>query len=63
MIENEVRHDNGAELKHDTELIKKASSIKHGWHQTINDTVNFYQTPFDISVILEYYSNYNNLLR
>ena len=34
-----------------------------GWHQTINNTVCYYQTPYDIALILEQVSNYNILLR
>ena len=37
--------------------------MKHRWHQTINNTVCYYQTLFDISLILEQVSNCNDLLR
>ena len=37
--------------------------MKCGWHQTINNTVFYYQAAFNIDVILEQVSNYNNVLR
>ena len=46
IIENEVRYDINTEMKHDTELITKASSMKNGCYQIINNTVCYYQTPF-----------------
>ena len=63
MIKNEVRHDENAQMKDDTELTRGTSSMKHGWCQTINNTVHCCQMPFDIAVILEQLSQYNNLLR
>ena len=50
-------------MKHGMELTMKASSMKHGWRQTINNIVHHYQTPFDVALILEQVSNHNNLLR
>ena len=41
----------------------KASNMKHGWYQTINNTVHYYQTPYNIALIVEQLSNYNVLLR
>ena len=63
VIENEVRCDNNAEMKCGTDIITKASSMKNGQHQTINNTVHHCQTPFKIAVILEQLSNFNNSLR
>ena len=37
--------------------------MKFRWHQTINNVVCCYQTPFNIALILEQVSNYNNVLR
>ena len=37
--------------------------MQHGWHQMINYTVCYYQTPHNIALILEQVSNYNNLMR
>ena len=37
--------------------------MKCGWCQTINNAVCCYQTPFNITLILEQVSNCNNLLR
>ena len=63
MIENKEKHNNNAEMENNSVLITIESSMKHRWHQTINSTVHCYQTPFNISMILEQVSNYNNLLR
>ena len=40
-----------------------AKSMKHGWHQTVNNVVSYYKTLFNIALILEQVSNYNNVLR
>ena len=37
--------------------------MKHRWCKTINNIVCYYQTPFNIAVIIEQMSNYNNVLR
>ena len=37
--------------------------MKHGWHQTVNDVVYCYQTPFTVALIVEQVSNYKNALR
>ena len=37
--------------------------MKHGWHETIDNAVHYYQTHFNVSVIVEQISNYNNVLR
>ena len=38
------------------------STLKHGWHKTLNNTVCCYQTPFDIALILEQVSQCNMIL-
>ena len=37
--------------------------MNYGSHQTVNNIVCYYQTPLNISLILEQVSNYNNMLR
>ena len=37
--------------------------MKCGWGQTISNTVCYYQTPYNIALILEQVSNYKFLLR
>ena len=46
-----------------TKKIKIANSVNHGWYQTTNKTVCYCQTPFNVAVILEQVSNYDNVLR
>ena len=41
----------------------KESNTKHGWCQMVNNTVHYYQTPYNISLIVEKLSNYNSILR
>ena len=41
----------------------RANSMKHGWHRTFNNVVCCYQIPFNIALILEQVSNYNNVIR
>ena len=43
--------------------MKIESNMKYGWHQAVNNTVCCYQTPCDVTVILEQVSNYNVLMR
>ena len=63
MIGNEQHHNNNTAMENNAKPITKSSRMKHGWHQTISNTVHYYQTPFNIALILEQVSNYNNLLR
>ena len=37
--------------------------MKHGWHETINNAVHYYQPPFNVAVIIEQTSHHNNVLR
>ena len=37
--------------------------MKHGWHGTINDAVFHHGTPFNVAVIRDQLSSYNNMLR
>ena len=53
MIENEEQHDDDAQMENNTVSITKSSSMKHGWCQTIDKIVHYYQTPFNITLILE----------
>ena len=50
-------------MEHATSTTLKASNMKHGWHQTINNTVHCYQTPYNIALRVKQLSNYNMLLR
>ena len=49
-------------MENNAEPITKASDMKHEWHPTINNTVHYYQTPFNVALILDQVSNHNNLL-
>ena len=51
MIENEQHNKNNTEMENNMEPIIKASSMKHGWCQTINNATCYYQTPFIIALI------------
>ena len=37
--------------------------MKHGWYQKINNAVCYCQRPFNVAVLIEQISNYNNALR
>ena len=41
----------------------KASNMKYGRHQMINNTVCYYQTPCNTALIVKQLSNYDNMLR
>ena len=53
MIEKEKNDNNDAAMENNTEPITKSGRMKHGWDQTINNTVCYCQNPFKIAVILE----------
>ena len=36
--------------------------MKNGWHDTINNVVFYYKKPFNVAVIIEKISKYNNVL-
>ena len=59
MSENEHCHNNNTAMENNTAYITKASNMKHGWCQTINNAVHCYQIPFNVALILEQASNYN----
>ena len=63
MSENEQHRDINTFMENSAVPATKESSMKHGWCQTINNAVYYYQTLFSIALILEQVSNYNNLLR
>ena len=46
-----------------TKALKKPLGNSCGCYQIINNTVNYYQTLFNIALILEQASNYDNFLR
>ena len=37
-------------------------TMKYGWYKTLKNTVHYYQTPFDIALILEQVSKHNVIL-
>ena len=37
--------------------------MKHRWHETINDTVFYHETPFNVAVIVDQLSRHSNMLR
>ena len=53
MFENEQHQNDNAAIKNNVVPITKVNSMKHGWHQTINNIVCYYKTAFNISLILE----------
>ena len=64
MIEHEKHNNNKSAMeKKITEKRTISNSMKCWWNQTLNNTVCYYQTPFNVAVILEQMSNYNNTLR
>ena len=44
-------------------MTTKASIMKCGWCQMVNNAVHCYQTPYNIDLIVEQLSSYNNMLR
>ena len=63
MIQNEKCSDNNTVLENVPEHMSIVNIMKHGWHQTVNNAVCYYQTPINVALILEQESNYNNILR
>ena len=53
MSENDQCHSNNASMENNTASIIKANSMNHGWFQTIINTVCYYQTPFNVTFVLE----------
>ena len=53
--------------KNNTESRTPSSSeernMKYGWFQIVNDIVHYFQSPFNVALIVEQLSNYNMLLR
>ena len=63
MSENEQHHNNNTVIENSAAPIIKEISMQYRWFQKINNTAHYYQTPFNITLILEQMSNHNNLLR
>ena len=40
-------------MEHRTSSTSKVSNMKHGWHQIVNDSVHYFQTPRNVAVTLE----------
>ena len=57
MSENMRHSENNAVVENSMAPTIRESTMKHGWHKTFNNTVHYYQTPFDIALILEQVSN------
>ena len=53
MIQNEKQSNNAKALENITKSITTVNIMKHGWHQTVNNSVCYYQTPSKIALILE----------
>ena len=53
MIQNEKYSNDNTSLENITEKITAVNNMNHGWHQTVNNAVHYYQTPFNIALILE----------
>ena len=53
--------DNSIECR--TSSTIEVRNIKCGWFQIVNGAVHCYQSPFNVSLIVEQLSNYNVLLR
>ena len=53
MIQNEKHSNNNIALKNITKKIATVNSMKYGWYQGVSNTVHYYQTPFNIALILE----------
>ena len=46
-----------------TAMAIKASNMKYGWCQMIKNTLHYYQTPYNIALIVDQLSSYNSMLR
>ena len=62
MSENDRNDEFNVFLENSTAPTKGESTMKHGWHKTLKNTVLCYQTPFNVALILEQVSNYNVML-
>ena len=58
-----VQFSDDNNMEHRTSPTSKSSNMKHGCFQIVNDAAHFFQTPYNIAVMLEQSSNYNTLLR
>ena len=63
MSENKQFYNNNTAMENSVAPTTKESSMKYGWYETINNAVLYYQTTFNIALILEQVMNYNNLSR
>ena len=59
----EQQNKNNTKMENSMATMTNASIMKYGCHHIINNAVHYYQTPYDIALILEQVSNYNILLR
>ena len=53
----DIRMDRG------TAMTMKSNNMKCGWHQMINNTVHYYQTACNITLIVKQLSSYDSVLR
>ena len=40
-------------MEHSMSMIMKESNMKYGWYQMINNVVHYYQTTYNIALIVE----------
>ena len=62
MSENERHGENSTVVENSTAPTIRESMMDHRWHKIFNNTVHYYQMPFDIALTLEQVSNYDVLL-
>ena len=63
MIQNEKHSNNNAALENITEKITTLNSMKYRWYNAVNNIAYYYQTPFDIALVLEQVATHKNVLR
>ena len=63
MIQNEKHSNNNIALVNIKEKRTRTNWMKYWWCETVNNTECYHQTPFNIALILEQVSSYNNAMR
>ena len=57
-----IYRTNNAAVENITEQIITVNSVKHRWHETINNTTCYYQMNFNIAFVLEQLSSHNSII-
>ena len=57
MSENEQHGENDTVVENSVAPTIRENTMKNGYHEIFNNAVHHYQTPFEISLILEQASN------